>query len=660
MFYPEIAADTDYVAAATRAGAQVMWQLRSPQAPERLGLDVDVPAGASLRIVAGDVEIVDSDGAVLSVITAPVAIGADGADVPAAFRFVDGRLVVEVEHHDRDVAYPIMVDPEVRDVWGSYDFSANCGGGPTNFAPGRWTYQQWVNGFWSVCGNADGWGNGLFVISDPVWYSDTARGQWIWSPPAGAYIMSVWFDGLRHMAAGTHLYTGLYGQTWGSVNNTAGDLAYGQYTHVPDSPYNAWLAVVGLWMDGSYTRPHQGIAAVRGVNIRLGDLDPPTVSLAAITPALDSSARTPWIDDAARPAQVTVNASDGGLGLKSVEVVRDVSGARVGGVDHGCAGHRSSPCPRSWSPSFRLGQLPEGLNAIQTRTRDIVDNQASGPHWTQRIDRTPPDITLSGELVDHATDGQLGANPAIHVHATDGSLTSAATQRSGVKRVRLSVDGEVYEDYTAPETTCDNCDRGLDWTIPLDSFGDSPVVRVEAWDYLGHMSQTTLRVLNPPDPDFDTTGGSSVMRESFTPDDGGPVIDLTDEQASASVIRVLYTPADPTGFRSNHTGSLATRARFTAPINLQWSLELSSRVRAMSLGSVTERASVFTVPRGRKINYSDFHVAPVDYLFHSTVTNIGIGQEYRLQIDLAMRATRDGTIGTWQARVHQNFLLKLR
>lgn len=397
VFYPNIAVDTDFVAAPSRAGAEVMWQLRSPASPEQLGVDVDLPAGASIRLASpfwpsttseGDAEIVSQDGTVQSTITAPSAVDADGVAVPASFAFDQGKLVVRVEHRSSDVRYPILVDPEVHDVWGSPDFAANCGGGTANFQPGVWSYQQWVTPFTPLCGNADGMGNGLFVRSEAMWYGDTARGQWIWSPPAGSYIMSMWLDGLRHLAAGTHLYTGLYGQTWGSVANVYGDMTYGQYTHVPNSPYNAWTAVVGLFMDGSYVRPHIGLAAVRGVNMRLGDLDPPTVSLASITGGLDSQTRSKWFDDATAPAQVTVNAYDGGLGLKTVEVVRDVTGARVGGVDNACIGHRSSPCPRSWNPTFTLSnQLPEGLNAIQTRAKDIVDNVASGPYWIQRIDR---------------------------------------------------------------------------------------------------------------------------------------------------------------------------------------------------------------------------------------------------------------------------------
>ena len=523
VFYHAVDADTDFVAAPSRSGAEVMWQLRSADAPEAFGLDVDVSSGMYVRLAdpvlgsvgeQGDAEVVAADGAVASVITAPVAVDADGVAVPARFAFDDqGQLVVRVEHRDEDLRYPIMVDPEVHEVWGSSEFSANCGGGASNFQPGVWTYQQWVTPFTPLCGNADGAGNGLFVRSEAMYYGDTAHGQWIWSPPAGSYIMSAWFDGLRHLTEGTHLYSGLYGQAWGSVASTYGDMVYGQYTHTPNSPYNSWAAVVGLWMDGSYTRPHWGLGAVRGVNLRLGDLDPPVVSLASITGGLDTQTRSQWFDDSTAPAQVRVNAVDGGLGLKTVEVVQDVTRTRVGGVVSSCAGYRSSPCSKNWSPTFNLsGPLPEGLYAIQTRAIDIVDNVAYGPYWIQRTDRTPPTIDLSGTLVDHATDGQLGSNPSIYVHAMDGNTLSASTQRSGVRRVQLLLDDTVWGNYQAAESSCDNCDRGLTWTIPASSLNGRHIVSAQAWDYLGHYTIRSFSVTGA-----DTAGPQATL--------SGPAID---------------------------------------------------------------------------------------------------------------------------------------
>ncbi len=153
------------------------------------------------------------DGVVLNTISAPVAVDADGIAVPARFAIdVDGELSIEVPHRGRDLRYPLMVDPEVRDVWGVLEFTGSCGGGTAAFAPGIWGYAHWVSPFTPLCGEEwAGSGRGLHIKSEASTYLNGAVAQWAWNAPSGSYIMSIWFDGLRHGAQGSHLFTGLFG-----------------------------------------------------------------------------------------------------------------------------------------------------------------------------------------------------------------------------------------------------------------------------------------------------------------------------------------------------------------------------------------------------------------------------------------------------------------
>ncbi len=571
MFYPEVADDTDFAVAPTRAGAQVMWQLRSPDAPEELGVALDLPAGASVRLTSpvtdpaggegGDAEIVDADGRAIGSISAPVAIDADGVGVPARFAFEDGRLVVKVPHRLADVRYPVMVDPEVRDVWGAPEFAANCGGGAGNHQPGVWSYGHWVTPFTPICGQEwNGSGHGLYIRSEGGLYLNGAVAQWGWSAPQGSYIMSVWFDGLRHGVAGSHLFTGLYGSdAWGSIVNHHQEIVWGQITQYPDSPYRSWAAFVGLFMDGSYNRTNWGWAGVRGVNIRLGDLGAPEVRLTNLSGGLTQPAGgglplSRWVDDAQTPVTVTATASDWGLGLQDVGVER-AGGGWYGGPHHGCQGHRYSPCPRNWSPTFNLNQLPEGHNQIHTWSRDITDQIGIGAPWIQRIDRTPPNIQLTGELIDHATDGQLSANPELYIHATDGDSASLSARRSGVRRVKVFLDGMLKQDNLSPSSECDSCPRGQTWAPSRGTLASPSSVKVVAEDYLGHQTVREFTVNG-----FRTSwqyGGQNALVDSYE-----EVRSLTAAMAGGSNVarQALWASLDPAS-RSYYIESLLSDAR---------------------------------------------------------------------------------------------------
>ncbi len=112
VFYGNVAADTDALVAPTAKGVEMFATLRSRLSPEVLRYQLTLPLGASLRLAGGGAEVV-SGGRVLARVAAPSAVDAQGESVPVTLGVAGDVLTVSVAHRGRDVAYPILVDPEL-------------------------------------------------------------------------------------------------------------------------------------------------------------------------------------------------------------------------------------------------------------------------------------------------------------------------------------------------------------------------------------------------------------------------------------------------------------------------------------------------------------------------------------------------------------------
>ncbi len=97
------------------------------------------------------------------------------------------------------------------------------------------------------------------------------------------------------------------------------------------------------------------------------------------------------------------------------------------------------------------------------------------------------------------------------------------------------------------------------------------------------------------------------------------------------------------GNTSGHPGSYAWSdehgdeftgsVRSWSPPTLAWSFEFGLETQEIARSSVEERATMYTLPRGRKYNYSDYHPRePVDYMWHGSV-KLAEGQEYQLALN---------------------------
>jgi hypothetical protein len=572
VFYSSVATDTDYVASATRAGAELMWQLRSADAPEQLGLNLDLPPNASVHLSssltdpdhgssAGTIEVV-RDGTVVATISAPVAVDADGIGVPARFRFADGKLVLEVAHRNADAHYPVMVDPAVYEVWGSPDFdNGHCGAGPTEFASRRWSTMTAGGGdwHWGCANDGIGGGGGLFVGAAAGYYYSGSYGEFLWGTPNNTYIYSAWFDGVRHIAAGSFAFGGLQGAnyTWGALAAEYGDTTWTQWSLVTSSPAYSWSAHIGLMMDGSYYRGSDGMVGLHGIVLNIADNNSPTSDLHSISTPITNSDST-WVDDTNIPIWVATHGTDQGLGIRW-EGVRNPNNGDVLGIDDaGCAGYLSSPCPLEWMTAgypLNSAMLHEGDNWLQAYTQDIVDNVGFGPWWNERIDRSSPSIAASGELIDYYQGrlGSLSDNPSFTVHAYDGpDRPGGGAANSGVKRVRVMYRSEGESSWTpwqdwdfSPYGSCDSCDRGnLVASIAKSSLVGTHTVRIDAWDFLDHVATSTFTVgYYPTSVQYGNAGGTANTVD--TEDERSAVsAAMAADGADAQQIFDGLTPAD--------------------------------------------------------------------------------------------------------------------
>ena len=112
--------------------------LRSRLSPEQLRYRVTLPAGATLKAVAGGA-VVSRGGVILARVPAPSARDAQGTAMPVQMRVAGDELLLSVEHRERDVAYPVLVDPEfktsITESSGAWSFHQEGTGEFTDVAP---------------------------------------------------------------------------------------------------------------------------------------------------------------------------------------------------------------------------------------------------------------------------------------------------------------------------------------------------------------------------------------------------------------------------------------------------------------------------------------------------------------------------------------------
>ncbi len=226
LWSENVAPDTDQMVQPTTLGAELLWQIRSTEAPEQVRLRFSVPDGARVELdpvikglagrpsgFARGIRVV-KDGELITRVTAPQAFGADGEAIAAWYDVAGNDVLVQFPHRNQDVKYPLLVDPQITEYWNPGDWN-NSGwqfyedrfGGPHPFSPAI-----------DCCGHP-GLAVGAFQFAT---YNQNAFAHWYWYTDPKAYIAVAEMGELWHQPNGKSLsHSAVYDPAVGYVSYQA-------------------------------------------------------------------------------------------------------------------------------------------------------------------------------------------------------------------------------------------------------------------------------------------------------------------------------------------------------------------------------------------------------------------------------------------------------
>jgi len=114
---------------------------------------------------------------------------------------------------------------------------------------------------------------------------------------------------------------------------------------------------------------------------------------------------------------------------------------------------------------------------------DPSGKAATGGYFKTKVDRTPPEVTLSGQLAQATNEGGSSEQPAgqgddlilpvynLNIAATDGSNQTDLTRRSGVKNIEVFLDGSKQSvPWTAQTATEDSRPMSKNYELKLSTL----------------------------------------------------------------------------------------------------------------------------------------------------------------------------------------------
>ncbi|MGE5527334.1 MAG: DUF6531 domain-containing protein [Methanosarcina sp.] len=510
VFLPEAAEDTSLLLEPVSAGVELSAMLTSRESPEQLAFSVSLPEGDQLHASSdGGAEVVKPSGEVAYRLFAPQAIDAQGTALPVAMAVQGNTLVISLKHREMDVAYPILIDPEfIEEGWSNI------------IGSGKWTWEwsgvpspeTYIGSFSCVVANHEGcnWGTGLYVRSrSNTTYPEHSYGRWKLNAPNSTSYFRYASMGPAHLNARgctanePHGYFGIWlgGSSWSILGKAYPSNVATEISVPPGaSPLSSagHTAFVGLEAEHASNISCGRDYALTGATFYMSDPENPTVLALSGIPS-------GWIKGG-MPFTITEPVSDNGLGVKSVKLNSDGSESPQ---YLGCSGSLADPCPASHNFEFSLdaGTFPEGQRTISASAKDVLEKSSNTQEATLKIDRTKPGLVLSGQLA-RATEeeGGLAAEEEdetpfdplhlavynLTLEAADGSNESAATERSGVKRIEIFLDGSKtpLKTWTQPgePSSCDSCALTATYALKLNELSADKhhTLRVLASDYAGN------------------------------------------------------------------------------------------------------------------------------------------------------------------------------
>lgn len=537
-FYPNVAKDTDFAVAPTPTGVETLTQLRSSAAPHWQTLNLSLPAGADLHATKNGGAEVTRDEETLVGIAPPTAIDANGAKVPVSLEVTGNSLTLEVSSEE-STQFPVLLDPLFQtyewyakntragiNIWktgeeewsreeiqhsGGYKYLCNniCTLGqeaPLSYElPGLWVQKGEVN----TSGDHASW-----IYTVPRYFTDQSQyGERPHSFINHMTLSNLYFKGI-YPANSPYLVAGLWDpnngwasllQHEGSAGHGLTDMSYAYQFTNPNTNTNVKLASAGLWSLESGTN---GVS-----HLYVGTATMELAEPANDVPGFGSiSGPSQWVNQTAAPIEFTV--SDAGLGVYAMTVTDAQSPPHSWKTPYGCVGVGDSACPHTWKSTdaghpalkYEPSVLPQGTNTLKIVAEDPLGHVSTSANVQVKVDRTAPELTLSGPLTEQAALGWNRASYALNLNAADG--TEAAPQ-SGVAKAVVEVDGKVaYE--SAPGCLTKNCPLSREWTLDASQYSlGQHTVTVKATDAVSLTTTKTLTIelRSAPPPSVSVSGG---------------------------------------------------------------------------------------------------------------------------------------------------------
>lgn len=470
VFFGEVLTDTDLLVSPVSAGVELFNLLRSEDSPETVSFALEIPAGAELRPIGGwGAEVAEGD-RLLTRIPAPYAVDAQGTEVPVELRVEGDSVVLEVAHRGADLAYPILLDPIVENnenwIYGQNHWALDSG---------AWTYDNegtwWIEGDTHCIYQCFGPSNtrGLFISAKSSTYGAKQFGQWTYSAPnIHSFVKNVTvgpFNRDDHgcgSQAEPHNYLGIWSKDVGWIGFD-GKKATGGWHNLPQGGQAAILGL-GTGSSGFYLPCWRDLYA-GGAKLELDDW---------ASPKIDSVSGIPsgWFSDET-PFTILAGVSDQGLGVRNVTIWPQGSPMIYDTPENEqCHGTKNFLCPTSDTADFPLDadSFDEGVGSASMVAHDPTGKTSGAYEFQTKVDRTPPEVALWGTLAlateEEGTKEQGAAEVEelplsvynLQIDATDGSNERDELKRSGVKDIRVFLDGveqEVpWEPQSCPASSC--------------------------------------------------------------------------------------------------------------------------------------------------------------------------------------------------------------
>lgn len=498
--------DTDMILAPAPRGVSFAFQVRSASAPQETRLAVELPAGASLSEgsgpAAGSVEVVGSDGDVTARVLPPQGWDADGEPLDVSYAVDRDQVVVRFPHRDRDLRYPLYVDP-VFEHYGHYPYLDPWAG---------WGFYANANLWSSSLGDPSTWttssGQPLKIanLTGGRWYLQGEYGSYSWQNPQG-YIAGI--DGYyvsHNNSQVTCAYMGILAAGWaywkpGTWSNCypspSAANAWPTVSNSSDKSYGDF-PILQYYMTANGGRWSEGSLTAWGLRLWLDDNESPTIS------SVSNSTNGAWVGPN-QQVTVQVTARDAGLGMRTFNLY-DPPGATsylktgTGGVttdqNQACSGVHNNRCPQgpvTGEITFNTNDLTsDGERTLTGGAFDAL-NKGAAYSTVVRADTSAPAVSLKGELANLSGSS---IPPGIYQF-----IFSATDPLSGLASLQMQVDtGSGWTSVGSP-TSLGGGDYG--WNFDARPYARSDVertvnVRVLARDQVGNASAPLVSVSVKP------------------------------------------------------------------------------------------------------------------------------------------------------------------